>query len=132
MQKISADMVGIEPIGCRAEEDGELLEVMDVGLDGSGRSIAELEVVDESLTQRCHGNSRKKERWAAAASMEQEWQKRKSAQSLQVDLRRQGTPEPSEGALEVKRGSRQLPKVSFNDTLHLPGRLQGTWRLEKP
>jgi hypothetical protein len=41
--------------------------------------------------------------------------KDKSAQSLQVDLRRQGTPEPSEGALEVKRGSRQLPKVSFND-----------------
>jgi hypothetical protein len=57
--------------------------------------------------------------------MEQEWQKRKSAQSLQVDLRRQGTPEPSEGALEVKRGSRQLPKVSFNATVHLPGRLQG-------
>ena len=94
-------MVGIEPIGCRAEEEGELLEVMDVGLDGSRRAIAELEVVDETLTQRCHGNSRKEKSWAAGASAEQEWQKRKSAQSLeslQVDWCPRGTREPAKAS----------------------------------
>ena len=46
MQKIPADRVGIEArSGRRAEEEGELLEVMDVALDGSRRAIAELEVV---------------------------------------------------------------------------------------
>ena len=54
MQKIPTRMVGIELVGGGVEELRERLEMMDVGLDGARRAIAQFEIVDETLPQRCH------------------------------------------------------------------------------
>ena len=47
-------LLAAEPVGRLAEELREIADVHDVRGDGLGRAVAQLQVLDESLTQGCH------------------------------------------------------------------------------
>ena len=54
MQKIAVGMLGIELVGGAAMEASEIAYVEDIGLNGSGRAIAQLQIFDKPLPQRSH------------------------------------------------------------------------------
>ena len=49
------DLVVAEPLRGLLEVACQLADVVDVSLDGLGRTVAELKVFDEALTERSHG-----------------------------------------------------------------------------
>ena len=54
MQEIAVDLVVAEPLRGSLEVACQLADVVDVSLDGLGRTIADLKVFDEALTKRSH------------------------------------------------------------------------------
>src|SRR5208283_729712 len=108
MQKIPVDLLGIQLLGRSAVELRKFAHLQNIGLDGLGGAVAQLQIFDETLPQRCHHESPRKKRNAgawkpAAASMDYKRQKRKSLESLQADL---------EGASKTPKSSR--PGVTPN------------------
>ena len=61
MQKILVDLLGAEPVGRLAEVLGEFRQMEHVALDGPGRTIAQLQVFDEPLTQGGHDSLHSKQ-----------------------------------------------------------------------
>jgi hypothetical protein len=55
MELILADVLGVEMLGGAAKVLGEASDGGNVALDGPGAVVAQLQVVDEALTQRRHG-----------------------------------------------------------------------------
>jgi hypothetical protein len=56
MGLVITDMVRAEPIGGRAKVFGEAGNVFDVAQGSLGRKLASLQILDHTLTQRCHGD----------------------------------------------------------------------------
>jgi hypothetical protein len=61
IQKIPVDLLGIQPFGRPAIELREFAHLQDIGLDGFGRAIAQLQIFNETLPQRSHESIPNKE-----------------------------------------------------------------------
>ena len=54
MHKITGDMLAPKLVRRLLEETREITHVKDIGLDGLGRAITQLEILNETLPQGCH------------------------------------------------------------------------------